>query len=320
MGGCVARAWTVLSFGIACASVCFAPEVLAAPSDDIKTLLEQGNAAAAYAEGKKYPEQLGDPAFDFFFGIAAIDAGHAGDGVLALDRYLLSFPDNVSARLQLARGYYVLGDDAQARVEFEELRKLNPPADTAAAVDRFLDAIRLRETRYTLGSGAFAELGIGRDTNVNAGPASANIFLPGFGLQPLDANSQKTADTFASVAAGGYVSYPVRPGVTLFANGQAERRFHLDPDARQFELGTYNAGGGISIVRRANSYRFGVNYGVLTVGASTYRSTFGGSAEWQHQLDGKQSFSVRAQVARLVYNDNNNQDNSPRDADFVGVT
>ena len=301
--------------------VCFAQALLAAPSDDIKALLEQGKAAEAYVEAKKYPDQLGDPAFDFFFGIAAIDAGHPGEGVLALERYLLNFPDNVSARLQLARGYFVLGDDAQARVEFEELRKLNPPADTAAAVDRFLDAIRLRETRYTLGSGAFVELGIGRDTNVNAGPASANIFLPGFGLQPLDPASQKTADTFASVAAGGYVSYPVRPGVTLFANGQAERRFHRDTDDRQFELGTYNAGGGVSIVRGANLYRFGVNYGVLTVGASTYRSTFGGSAEWQHQLDGAQSVNLGAQVARLVYNDNNNnQDNSPRDADFVGVT
>ena len=116
------------------------------------------------------------------------------------------------------------------------------------------------------------------------------------------------------------MSYPVRPGVTLFANGQAERRFHRDADDRQFELGTYNAGGGVSIVRGANSYRFGVNYGVLTVGASTYRSTIGGSAEWQHQLDGSQSFNLGAQVARLVYNDdNNNQDNSPRDADFVGV-
>ncbi len=305
-----------LSVGIAVAIVCFAPALLAAPGDDIKALLEQGSAAAAYAEGKKYPGQLGDPAFDFYFGIAAIDAGHPGEGVLALERYLLNFPGNLSARLQLARGYFLLGDDAQARLEFAELRKLDPPADIAAAVDRFLDAIRLRETRYSLASGAFVELGIGRDTNVNAGPASANIFLPGFGVQPLNPDSQKTADTFGSVAAGGYVSYPVRPGVTLFANGQAERKFHSDDNDRQFELGTYNAGGGASVVRGGNAYRFGINYGAVTVGASTYRSTITGSAEWQHQLDGAQSVSLGAQVARLVYND----DNSPRDADFVGVS
>lgn len=310
MGGTI-RGW---SFGAALATLFFAPGLFAATSDEIKSLLEQDKAAAAYAEGKKHPEELGDPAFDFFFGIAAINAGHPGEGVLALERYLLVFPDNISARLQLARGYFELGDDAQARLEFEELRKMNPPADTAAAVDRFLDAIRLRQTRYTVGSGAFVELGIGRDTNVNAGPASANIFLPGFGLQPLDPNSQKKGDEFGSVAAGGYVSYPIRPGVTLFANGQGERKFHRDSDDRQFELGIYNGGLGASIVQGANLYRFGLNYGVITVGSSTYRTTTGGSAEWQHQLDGAQSFSLGAQFARLDYDDAN----SPRDADFVG--
>ena len=205
------------------AIVSFAPALHAAPADDIKALLDQGSAAAAYAEGKRHPGQLGDPAFDFYFGIAAIDAGHPGEGVLALERYLLNFPDNVSARLQLARGYFVLGDDAQARAEFEEVRKLGPPADVLAGVNRYLDAIRLRETRYSPGTGAFVELGIGWDSNVNAGPASADIFVPGFGQQPLNPESQQISSAFASVAAGGYVSYPVRPGVTLFANGQAAR-------------------------------------------------------------------------------------------------
>ena len=51
--------------------------------------------------------------------------------------------DNVSARQQLARGYYELGDDAQARVEFEELRKLNPPAEVVAAIDR-LSFLKIR--------------------------------------------------------------------------------------------------------------------------------------------------------------------------------
>ena len=311
----MARTLTGLSAAMAFVVMSFAPTLLAAPGDDIKTLLEQGNASAAYAEGKKHPEQLGDPAFDFFFGIAAIDVGHSGEGVLALERYLLNFPENVSARQQLARGYFLLGDDAQARLEFEELRKLNPSADVLAAIDRFLDAIRLRETRYTLGTGAFVELGIGRDTNVNAGPASANIFLPGFGLQPLDPASQKTADTVGSVAAGGYLSYPVRPGVTLFVNGQAERKFHRDASDRKFEVGNYNAAGGVAVVADKNSYRFGVNYGVITVGSSTYRSVIGGSADWQYQFDAAQSFSLGVQASQLAFNDAN----SPRDADFLGV-
>src|SRR3954470_19677192 len=120
----------------------------AAPADEIKALSEQGKAAEAYALGKKYPEELGNPAFDFFYGVAAIDAGHAGEGVLALERYIANFPDNQAARLELARGYYVLGDDARAREEFDTVLKTNPPVTVQANVQRFMDAIRARESRY----------------------------------------------------------------------------------------------------------------------------------------------------------------------------
>lgn len=57
-----------------------------APADDIKALLGKGDAKAAYTLDKKHPSELGKPSFDFYFGVAAIDSGHAGEGVLALER------------------------------------------------------------------------------------------------------------------------------------------------------------------------------------------------------------------------------------------
>ena len=140
--------------------------------------MERGQAAQAYALGREHPESLGDPAFDFYFGIAAIDTGNAGEGVLALERYTLRFPDNVSARLQLARGYFALGEDARAREEFQTLRALNPPADVVATIDRFLDSIRLRESRYTTSTGAYLEYGLGYDRNVNSAPGGSSISIP----------------------------------------------------------------------------------------------------------------------------------------------
>src|SRR5262245_36177730 len=163
---------------VAACALAFAQTLCAAPADDVQALLEKGDAKGAYELGRQNRDQLGNPAFDFYFGIAAIDAGHAGEGVLALERYVLTFPDNVSARLQLARGYFALGEDARARQEFEALRALQPPADVAAAVDRFLDAIRLREARYTTSGGVYLEFGVGYDSNVNGGVQNANIFLP----------------------------------------------------------------------------------------------------------------------------------------------
>ena len=76
-------------------SLAFAQALYAAPADDVQALLEKGDAKAAYELGRKHRDQLGNPAFDFYFGIAAIDSGNAGEGVLALERYVLTFPDNV---------------------------------------------------------------------------------------------------------------------------------------------------------------------------------------------------------------------------------
>jgi len=284
-----------------------------APSDDVKALLEAGKASAAYDEAKKHPEQIGDPAFDFFYGIAAIDTGNAGEGVLALERYILRFPDNVAARLQLARGYFLLGEDARARQEFEALRQLKPPSDVAATIDRFLDAIRLRETRYTPSAGAYIELGVGHDSNVNSGISGSTVFLPIFGPVIIGENGQALRAAFASVGAGGYVTYPVAPGVALFGNAALEQKFN-DGNS-QFQFGTLDVAAGVSVLREKNLYKVSLNQGYITLGDRSYRSATGAGLEWRRQLDELNSFSVAGQYAELRYND----PNGPQDATFAGI-
>jgi len=287
-----------------------------AVGDDVKALVEGGKAAEAYELGKKNQDAYGDPLFDFYFGIAAVDAGHAGDGVLALERYLLNFPDNVSARLQLARAYFALGEDARAREEFEALQKLNPPADVATTIQRFLDAIRLRETRYTLSTGGYIELGYGHDTNVNSGVANSNITLPALGPIIVAQQGTKTHDDFWSLGGGGYISYPIAPGVALFGNGAGELKFNDRGENRQFDLGNIAVAGGVSVLREKNLYRFSLNDNIITLDHRTYRTGIGATAEWQYQLDELQSFGLSGQYAALRYTD----PNTPRDADFYGLT
>ena len=259
----------------ACAAACLLALPLtlrAAPADEIKALVEANKPAEAYELGKKHQEAFGEPAFDFYFGIAAVDAGHAGDGVLALERYLLNFPDNVSARLQLARGYFVLGEDARSREEFEAVQKLNPPADVTSTITRFLDAIRLRESRYTTSTGGYVELGVGRDTNINGGVPNASIFLPNLGPIVVAQPGTKISDDFWSLGAGGYVSHPVAPGVALFANGAGETKFNDKGEDRQFDLGTVNVAGGVSILREKNLFRFSASDNIIALDHRTYRS------------------------------------------------
>ncbi len=132
-----------------------------APADEVRALVEKNRSAEAYALGLKHEAELGNPEFDFYFGIAAIDSGHAGDGVLALERYVIQFPDNIRSRLELARGYFVLGELLRAKEEFGNVTRRNPPPAVQATIDRFLDSIRAQETRYTPTTTAWLEAGVG---------------------------------------------------------------------------------------------------------------------------------------------------------------
>lgn len=82
----------------------------------------------AYAYASQHLEQMeGDPYFDYLYGVSAIDTGHASEGVFALERVLLAFPEDHVARLELARGYFILEEYARSRVEFEIVLKTEPP-------------------------------------------------------------------------------------------------------------------------------------------------------------------------------------------------
>jgi hypothetical protein len=118
-----------------CASA-FAIAALAAPVDDLRTAVEAGDSAAAYARhcatSIDAPER--PPEFDLWCGIAAVDVGRSGEGVLALERYVLQFPDDVRARLELARAYYYAGNDVRSREEFEAVARSQPPPEVQAGV------------------------------------------------------------------------------------------------------------------------------------------------------------------------------------------
>jgi len=304
----------VIGAAAAALQLLFPNALLAAPADEIKVLMEAGRNKDAYAFGRQHPEALGDPAFDFFFGIAAIDAGSAGEGVLALERYLLNFPDNVSAQLQLARGYFALGEDARAREEFSGILKKNPSSDVTATVERYLDAIRLRETRYRTSSGGFVEAGVGYDSNVNGGVANSNITLPGLGPQiTVSPSGTQQSSGFGWLAAGGYLSHPVAPGVALFGSGQVDAKLNFTEST--FDQANLNLSGGVSYRQEQSLYRLGANFTNLWVDDRDFRATYGATAEWLYQIDQQQSTGLIGQYARLDYSGSQ----SPRDANYWGL-
>lgn len=273
----------------------------AAPADDVKALLEQGKDRQAYEAGKAAPEALGTPLFDFYFGIAALNAGVPGEGVLALERYLLQFPDNRSAQFQLARGYFILGEDQRAREEFSGLA----PAAQGAELDninQFLDAIRARESRYKPTASAFIELGTGYDNNINSGIRSGQVAgLPlGFIVAPGQSSERQT-DSFNSVAAGVQGVYPVAPGVALYGGAMLTARSHTQSSSDVFDQKLIALQGGVSLLEGRSLYRAGLDVASLSVDNQKYLSLSTLVGEWQYQNDQFNRFALALQYSRQTY-------------------
>lgn len=286
---------------------------IAATAGDVRRLVDQNQAIEAYQLGRAHPEELGNPEFDLYYGIAAVDSGRSSEGSLALERYVLNFPNDLRARLELARAYFAIGDDLRAREEFESVRALNPPANVIATIDGYIDAIRAREGNYQTTASFYIESGLGTDSNVNGGVSGSNINLPGLGAIQVDRSGVKAGDTFSRYAVGGQASTPIAPGMWLMSGGSYDSLLH--PTQKAFDMDSITGFGGISTRRGANAFRVVGNANTLYLGGSKYRDIIGASGEWSHQLDELQTISATTSYADLNYAGTN----QVRDARLTGV-
>lgn len=301
--------------GTTCATLGFllASNVLAAPADDLQKLLEQGNHAEAYRVAKTTPGELGNPPFDFYFGVAAINSGKTSEGILALERYLLNFPDNQTARLELARGYFLLNDDARARDEFDAILTTNPPADIARVVGEYLAAIGAREARHKTTYAFSVELGGGRDSNVQSGVSDPNITLPIFGDITLADTALGTGDRFRNVALAGRVSVPVRAQWNVFAQVAADLKQYRVADI--YDQNTYSGATGFTFSRDKSLFKLALGKTTQTLDNARYRDTWSLGADYGRQIADTGVLTLGTQFAKFGYEG----DNAIRNADYYSL-
>jgi len=285
----------------------------AAPADEVRKLLEQGKPDEAYRAAKLMPGELGNPPFDFYFGVAAVNNGKASEGVMALERYLLNFPDNQTARLELARGYFLLSDDGRARDEFDAILATNPPAEIAKVVREYLAAISGREARQRTAYAFSVEVGGGRDSNVQSGVSDPNITLPIFGDITLADSAVATGDRFSNVALAGRVSVPVRAHWTAFAQIAADLKQYRVADT--YDQNTYAGAAGFTFSRAQSLYKFTLGKTTQTLDNTRYRDTWSIGADYGRQLGGRGVITLGAQLAKFGYEG----DNAIRNADYYSL-
>jgi len=293
--------WLLLAFTVHAESP---PETLnenptAFDITQLQSLFEAYQRMQAYAYARRYLSVMeGNPYFDYFYGVSAIDTGKASEGVFALERVLLTFPDDQVARLELARGYFVLQEYALSRQAFEQVLNTNPPATVRDTAEAYLDKIRVSESRYRPTHSGFIDFSMGNDDNVNAGVDENSTFQL---VSLLTAESFGQDDNFASLNGAWTYIHPFSPGWLFESTLSADLRKNQELD--QFDTTTGTMQLGISHLQGTHKYKAEIIAQQFQLDGNEYRSLSGVNLDWQYTLSEQSSINSTLQVAQLDYPD-----------------
>lgn len=259
--GCALTAWLLCSTA-----------AQAAPLDELRRQVEAGQFDQAYATAMAQPQLVGDVHFDFLYGVAAVNTGRIPEGLLALERHLTAVPANDRARLELARGYFLLGEYTRARVEFEFVLRYNPPAGVRATINGFLQAMQTRENADRRASArVYAEAGAGYDNNVNGGTFRDELQLVFGNITLAGSPSRQVADSYGQAAVGGQHLVRVTNRFSVFAGADLDHRENVDEKA--YNLTNAGAYVGFTQLGAGALWRLTLGGGTLQVGGNRYRNT-----------------------------------------------
>jgi len=256
----------------------------------LKQLFDSGNSQQAYEYAlSQLTEHEGEAVFDYYYGAAAIDVGRASEGVFALERVLDSQPGHVAARLELARGYFILEEYARSRAEFRLLLKANPPDDVVTKVHAYLDTMRAEEGRHTTIHTAYIEASHGADSNVNSGPSDPTITFLGL-VGQLNASALEQRDSFSELTANYNMATPVKPGVSLSASINGKLRSNSEHS--ELDTSTYTGNAGLRFLHAQDEYSIGLIAQQFNVDGNNYRSLAGLDANWSRHLSQKTTLTT----------------------------
>ena len=275
-------------------------------ADPLRALLEAKQPQAAFDAGLANDGSLGDPEFDFYFGIAALETDHAAEAILALERYTLRFPDNTLARFQLARAYFAAGEDDAAKAEFTAIRD-RVPKEAAELARQFLAAIEARDAQRKPQWQGFVELGLGYDSNITTGIAGGiQPVVPGFGTLPIQpdlSTGVAASDRFATASIGFSGVIPRDPYSRWLLNVGADTRRMGQSENSMFDQQNVRLDGGFALDDGPLAYRANLGVSQAWLDQQRYVMTPSVSGEVMYAYAPQSLVGLNLQWAKPTYSD-----------------
>ncbi|MDD2892304.1 MAG: tetratricopeptide repeat protein [Halothiobacillaceae bacterium] len=265
-------------------------------------LMQSGKPAEAYdLLEPREDDYSGETSFDYLLGIAALDSGKPDRATIAFERVLAVDPKFSGARVDLARAYFSMGSDDLAEKEFNDVLKQNPPPETAALIEKYLQAIGERRSAKFRQLSSYFETGIGYDDNITAATPDnvggvADILgvsreaLVALQYQPTG-SSLKYSGMYAVLSGGVNLQQLISEssGLSLMAGANVKQRSY--PKVSPMNDLNIDASLGLGVARGDDSLRVAATLGryrqtgFQQAGTTNNdRDSIGLSAEWKHMF------------------------------------
>ena len=224
----------------------------------------------------------------FLTGLAAIEASRKPDtpetkrdalldeAIASLRTILIDRPDLVRGRLELARAFFLKGEDSLARRHFERVLAGKQPPPVVANVQRFLAEIRARR-RWTMYLGA----AMSPDSNIGGASDERIIYINDLPFR-RDAEELTTSGIGVSVWTGGEYQYPLGDRLRLRLGGDLSRQ---DYGGSKFDQTSVSVHAGPRwLVDRDTEVSLVGNVRRRWTGTSPYNDDLGARVEAGHRL------------------------------------
>ena len=303
-----------------------APAAVAKPTLDAslaeaQALIEQKRAAVAFAKLAALENaRAGEPAFDYWLGVAGFESGRLERAAVAFERALVVDPEFDSARLELGRTYLRMGTLDLAEQEFRRLLPRTANADGKRMLESYIAEIARVKARQKFAVSRFVEFGAGRDTNLSSTTGSfSDAIRSSFGLTGIlpSGNSIKRSDNFGALNTGGELVWRYREDRTLFATAGARLRSYSEFNDYQYGLLDVTVGhearyGTSALSYAAFAQAFRQDGAFIDTIANTRitndRNSGGATIDWRTEIASNAQLTLGMQGSVYRYRSNPTQD------------
>ena len=268
----------------------------------LQQLMQEQQYENAYKLASKAEEtEAGNPAFDYWYGLAALESGRAHRAVYALERVLMNEPEKQTARVALARAYAKTGqlDLARAMLNTILVQSASAPIleQARAELAALPPSLKARRTRW---NGALA-LTSGYDNNVNATTDLEQLPQPPATVLLLDSSARAREDGFARLDVETRLEHDLGQQASLILAMEGYENLNFHESEFNTSLLTGYAGG---------AYRAGNHLGLLYASYqrlwldhASYLEVITPTLAWQYAIGSQNRIELGIASSNYEYDD-----------------